>query len=366
MIRRRIVLLVGSIVILSALVTGGSPFVALARSVDEGLPTELADQEFWKIVGDFSEANGSFRSDNLLSNESWLQYVIPDLMKAVKPGRVYLGVGPEQNFTYIAAVKPAMAFIIDIRRGNLDLQLLYKALFELSGDRAEFISKLFARKRPEGLTAASSIDEIFAAYADLEKSEDLYRENVKAVEDLLTRKHGFAMSADDISGLEYVYNAFTTFGPRISYSSTGGFGGFGRMRQPTYSELMMAKDGDGTMRGYLVSEENYERLRQLERRNLIVPLVGNFAGPRAIRSVGQYLKDRDALVSAFYLSNVEMYLMQDGLWGAFCANVATLPLDETSTFIRSLRGGRYGLGIGLNSELGAMATEVKTCPAGLR
>ena len=129
---------------------------------------------------------------------------------------------------------------------------------------------------------------------------------------------------------------------------------------------MMAKDGDGTMRGYLVSEESYERLRQLERHNLIVPLVGNFAGPRAIRSVGQYLKDRDALVSAFYLSNVEMYLMQDGLWGAFCANVATLPLDETSTFIRSLRGGRYGLGIGLNSELGAMASEVKTCPAGLR
>ena len=159
-IRRRTVLLVGSIVILSALVTGGSPFVAVARSVDEGLPTELADQEFWKIVGDFSEANGSFRSDNLLSNESWLQYVIPDLMKAVKPGRVYLGVGPEQNFTYIAAVKPAMAFIIDIRRGNLDLQLLYKALFELAGDRAEFVSKLFARKRPEGLTAASSIDEI--------------------------------------------------------------------------------------------------------------------------------------------------------------------------------------------------------------
>jgi hypothetical protein len=77
--------------------------------------------------------------------------------------------------------------------------------------------------------------------------------------------------------------------------------------------------------------------------------------------VGRYLKDKGGVVSAFYLSNVEMYLAQDGLMSSFCRNVATLPLDETSTFIRSLRGGRYGQGFGLNSQLGPMASEVEHC-----
>ena len=101
-----------------------------------------------------SEPDGFFRSDNLVSNELFMQRVIPDLTRTVRPGRVYLGVGPEQNFTYIAAIKPAMAFIVDVRRGNLQLHLMYKALFELSADRAEFVSRLFSLKRPAGLTAS--------------------------------------------------------------------------------------------------------------------------------------------------------------------------------------------------------------------
>jgi hypothetical protein len=121
------------------------PLLADSRTTAKGLPTRLTDQEFWKLSSDLSEHDGSFRSDNLVSNELWLQHVIPDLVKTVEPGHVYVGVGPEQNFTYIAALKPSMAFIIDIRRGNLDLQLMYKALFEISSDRAEFVSRLFSR-----------------------------------------------------------------------------------------------------------------------------------------------------------------------------------------------------------------------------
>src|SRR5207244_963063 len=111
----------------------------------ESLPARLSDRDFWKLVEDVSEPNGSFRSDNLLSNELQFQDVIPELLRVSKPGRAYLGVGPEQNFTYIAALRPAIAFIVDVRRGNLDLQLLYKAVFELSADRAQFVSLLFSR-----------------------------------------------------------------------------------------------------------------------------------------------------------------------------------------------------------------------------
>jgi hypothetical protein len=359
MTRRRWVFLGGSIV--PALLVA-MPLVLGVHTAAQSLPARLTDQEFWKLVSDFSEADGQFRSDNLLSNEVWLQYVIPDLMKSAKTGRVYLGVGPEQNFTYMTALKPAMAFIVDIRRGNLDLHLVYKALFDLSADRAEFVSRLFSRERPDGLTDTSTAEEIFAAFASADRSDALYSENLKAIQHDLVTRHAFALSDTDLSGIEYVYSAFSMFGPQLQYSSTGvGFGG--GTRQPTYADLMMATDADNVSRSYLSNEESFRFMKDLEGKNLLVPVVGNFAGPKAIRAVARYLKDRGAIVAAFYLSNVEMYLAQDGLMATFCRNAATLPLDETSTFIRSARGGRYGAGFGLNSELGKMSTEVDRCSA---
>src|SRR5436853_4013679 len=99
------------------------------------LPTRLSDQEFWQLVEDMSEPGGYFRSDNLLSNEDTFQYVIPNLERRLPLGGVYLGVGPDQNFTYLETFQPKMAFVIDIRRQNMLEHLMYKAILELSADR---------------------------------------------------------------------------------------------------------------------------------------------------------------------------------------------------------------------------------------
>jgi hypothetical protein len=322
------------------------------------LPARLNDREFWRLVSELSEPDGAFRSDNLLSNELGFQYVVPELTRTTRAGRVYMGVGPEQNFTYIVATKPAMAFIVDVRRGNLDLHLMYKALFELSADRAEFVSRLFSKKRPEGLSAKSTSSEIFGAFWDVETDPAIFNENLQAIHNLLVKKHGFALSNEDLEGIKYVYNAFFLYGPKIQYSSTSSFGG---SQQPNYADLMTAEDQSGVAHGYLATEENFRFMKDLESRNMLVPVVGNFGGPKAIRAVGKYLKDRNATVSAFYLSNVEQYLRQDLLWDDFCSSVATLPLDETSTFIRSVRRGNVTPGFGLSSELGNMPGEVKSC-----
>jgi hypothetical protein len=356
MIRRRFLGFTGAWV----LCAGIALFSGLRLAADS-LPTQLTDQEFWKLSSDFSESDGFFRSDNLLSNEIWMQHVIPDLLTNIKTPSVYMGVGPEQNFTYITSLKPKMVFIVDVRRGNLDLQLMYKALFELSGDRADFVGKLFSRKRPDGLTKNSSALEIFTAYRDIETSEAIYKENLKAIDDLLLNKHHFALSDGDVQGVEYVYHAFYNFGPeKLNYSSTGGFGG---RYQPSYADLMVATDAAGASRSFLANEENFQFMKTLEGKNLLVPVVGNFAGPKALRAVGDYIRTKGATVSAFYLSNVEQYLYQDRIWGNFCRNVATFPLESSSTFIRSVRGAGGGPGTGLNSEIGNMQADVKDCGA---
>ena len=109
---------------------------AVARGPE--LPARLTDRDFWRLSAEWSEPNGYFRSENLTSNELLFQHVIADLVARTRPGDVYLGVGPEQNYTYIAAVKPSMAVIFDIRRGNLQLQLMYKSAVRAGGRSRRF------------------------------------------------------------------------------------------------------------------------------------------------------------------------------------------------------------------------------------
>ena len=297
------------------------------------LPASISDKDFWALNEQLSEPGGTFQSENLLSNEMTLSTVAAALAARVKPGGVYLGVGPEQNFTYITAIRPRIAIITDIRRGNMYLQLMYKALFELSADRAEFVSRLFTKPRPAHLNEKSTAAELMNAYWDILTSpEPAYKANLQAINDVLTKKHGFPLSPEDLAGIAYVYHSFYWYGPSINYSSSSNGTSGGRS---TYADLMMTTDAvSGAEWSYLASEDRFQFLKNLQSKNLVVPVVGDFAGPKALRAVGAYLKKHEAVVTAFYLSNVEQYLTRNNVWQQFCANVATMPLDDMSSFIR--------------------------------
>lgn len=322
------------LVLAAALTCAAGPSAGAAAGQ---VPQRLTDQEFWRLVSESSEPDGAFQSENLVSNELRFQYVIPFLRRTATAQRAYIGVGPEQNFSYIAALHPAVAFIVDIRRGNLDLQLMYKALFEMSSSRVEFVSRLFSRKQPAGLSASSSAQQIFDAIRQAPPDAKILKKNLKAVVARLTSKHAFALSSADLQGVESIYRAFSK-GPDIRYELVTPppipIAGF-----PTYADLMTTDDGNGQHRSYLATEEAFRVVKDMQARNLIVPVVGNFAGDKALRAVGAYLKEKDTLVSVFYVSNVEAYLRQQRIWGSFCANVAALPVDDASAFVRSVRGG---------------------------
>src|SRR5580765_3592437 len=127
-----------------------------SAQLTRSLPASLTDREFWDFFTTMSEEGGSFPSENFVSNEQTYQHVIPTLKRTVTPGGVYLGVRPEQNFTYITNLKPRMAVIFDIRRQNAMAHLMYKALFELSPTRADFLSHLFSRPLPASLGTSAS------------------------------------------------------------------------------------------------------------------------------------------------------------------------------------------------------------------
>jgi hypothetical protein len=333
MMRRRAAFLCASLLLAVAL----SPAGLGARGRDSG--ERIDDAAFWRMFTGFSEPSGYFQSDNLVSNERTFPAILPDLALRHSEQSAYVGVGPEQNFSYLAAVRPRIAFIVDIRRQNAILHLLYKALFEMAPNRAEFLSRLLSRERPRGLDSRSSVRDLFEGFARAPASPRRFAGNLKDVRNRLLKKHHFKLGDEDLGGLKYVYTAFFEAGPELQYS----FGSTRRGRPfPTFADLMTATDESGVARSFLASEESYQAVRDLEERNLVIPVVGNFVGPKALKSVGTYLASRGFTVTVFYTSNVEMYLFRGEDWRGFYDNVAVLPADPRSVLVRSVFGGLGG------------------------
>jgi hypothetical protein len=307
------------------------------------IPAKISDADFWKMTVDLSEPAGYFQSDNFVGNELSFQWVIPELKRNIKPGGVYFGVGPDQNFTYIAALQPKIAFIVDIRRGNFLQLLMYKALMEMSADRAEFAAKLFARAKPANLKEDATADAILTAVYNLPSSRELYEKNLKAITDHLTKTHGFALTADELRDLEFIYGSFFSYGPGIAYSNGANRGG---TVYPTYWDMQVTDDNTGKTYAYMSSEEHFRAIKRMEEANLIVPVTGNFGGPKAVKAVGAWVRDHGGTITTFYTSNVEQYLFQDNIWREWYGNVASMPVDSSSMFIRSVFNGQAGFGGG--------------------
>jgi hypothetical protein len=320
---------------------------APAAVASASMPTKIADAEYWKTINDLAEPGGYFRiPDNFTSNEIEVGWIFSRLQETKVNGGVYLGVGPEQNLSYIASIRPKMAVLFDIRRQAMVQHQIFKAIFELSPDRADFIQMTFAKPRPAKLDSTTEIRAMWDAYWYVPTDTAMARKNYTRIVEHLTRTHGFTFNEYEMQMMKNVYDAFIAYGPVIT--TNGGQNG-GRQPANTFADMTgYSYDAAGMPRSFLSSEDNYRYVRNLHLNNLILTVTGDFGGPKAIRAVADYLKARGGVVSAFYVSNVEQYLFMDGKANAFYANVATLPIDDKSVFIRPYsmrnfnRDGGYG------------------------
>jgi hypothetical protein len=319
--------LLSSVVIATAL-----GLLSAGSAQAQTLPERLSDAEFWKLANDVSEPGGFFfRMDNFTSNEPEIGPIIGMLRAAGRTGGVFIGVGPEQNFSYVAALKPKMAFIVDIRRQAAIQHLMYKAIFEMSPTRADFVSMLFSKPKPDGLDADAAITAIWNAFSGVRPDSAAYRANLERIMERLTRTRGFTLTPDEVRMVDHVFQAFFAQGPAIGGPMVDGTA---QLSSTSFASLTSVRDNAGVIRSFLDSESSYLVVRDLHDRNLIVPVTGDFGGPKAIRAVGDWLRARRTIVTEFYVSNVEEYLFKDNIWQEFYGNVTTLPMDSTSLFIR--------------------------------
>jgi len=293
----------------------------------------LTDSAFGALVARISEAGGYFDTDNLISNERAYLKVIGALERRGVHGGAYVGVGPDQNFSYIAHIRPAVAFLIDIRRDNLLQHLLLRALLERAPTRLEFLAGLHGRAPPAEPEAwrGRPIEDLVAwidhAPADTVAVEALHADIAAAV-----AAYGVPLSAADQATIRRFHQAFIDAGPDLRFTSLGRAP---RPYYPTYRQLALETDLDDRPASYLADADDYAFLRGLEMDGLVVPVVGDLAGDHALREIGRVMREMDVRLSAFYVSNVEFYLWQAGTFPNWIANLATLPASDDAVIIRS-------------------------------
>lgn len=312
------------------------PLLLLAPSVPARQQTD-----FSRLVARLSEPGGFFDSDNLVSNETSYLHAIPALHALGVRGGAYLGVGPEQNFSYIAEIRPELAILVDIRRDNMLLHLLFKAMFQQARNRMEFLCLLFGRAAPADPLAWSdrSLEDVLT-YIDITPVDTALQTRTHAALMAQVARFGVPLSDTDRVTLGRFHDEFFYSGLNITFTSRG------RGPRPGYPnarQLYLATDLDGAAVSYLATEERFRVVRDLERRDRVVPIVGDLSGPTALRAVSSYLRETGLKVSALYASNVEMYLFRQGNFPKFVENVRALPAAANSVIIRSYFG--YGRGM---------------------
>ena len=345
------------------------------------LPDSLSTLTFANLIRELSEPGGSFHSTNFTSNESSYLHPFTVLRERRVAGGAYVGVGPEQNFTYIAETRPYMAFVVDIRRDNMLLHLIYKALFTLSDDRAEFLSRLLSKPLNRDLSflarlfqggpvwspSESSVGDMIAYFDGIDPETALYERNLRVIKSHL-KSYGID-SMKDMNAAERIYRAF--FERQLDIQYDLGVFGDSMYDFPNLRELILAETMDGEQANFLARESAFAVVKELHRRNLIVPVVGDFAGETALRGIADYVRSHDATISIFYVSNVEYYLttttyreVQESngsdkfdlsqyftnmpsseahdsngsarsTFTRYFDNVSSMPIDESSLFIRS-------------------------------
>jgi hypothetical protein len=293
-------------------------------------PAGLAPGEWARMQRDLGERGRHFFSDNLVSNES--SYLQPAAALARLPRALaYVGVGPEQTFSYLALLEPALAFVVDVRRDNLRLHSLYRALFEEAESRCEWLALLLGRRYDAAVDPGEEapLAHVLAALEELPPTEVAYR---AAHARLVGRLEATPppLSRADRHRLDWLHRSFVRYQLGIAFRLRAP----GKQRYPSLCDMLLARGPDGTG-SFLATGHAYAVVRRLERQRRVVPVVGSLAGSRALPAIAAELDRRGLAVGLVYCSNVEQYLFEQGRWHRWLENLAALPRMPQALVLRA-------------------------------
>lgn len=324
----------------SASDAGPSHAAVATPSASDASRELLEGQRFTELVTQLSESSAYFFSNNLISNETSYLQIADELAERARPDAAYVGVGPEQNFSYIALTRPSVAFIVDIRRDNQLLLLLHRAAFEEASSRSHYLALLLGRSHDRSRSEApgARIDAVVEAALTGPADEASFEAAHTALRARIDG-YGLGLGKGDAETLRKQHRAFfeAQLSLRFELHHKNG------RLYPTFAELLRTRSPSGRSGSYLDTLEGFRVVQDLQRRGRIVPLVGDFAGDGALRELGVHLRSEGLEVGTFYVSNVEQYLLERDKWGRWLRNVEALPRHRDAVFVRAYldQGARH-------------------------
>ncbi len=301
----------------------------LARAAAISMPAE--DLAWVRLHHRLSEPGGYFFSENLVSNESGFLAPAP-VLERLPRGLAYLGVGPEQSFSYLALIGCSTAFVVDVRRDNARLHFLYRAIFEEATTRSEWLALLLGRPHDAAGDPGpgATIDAVIAHATRLAPTEASTRAARARLDARISRLPGLRLPGDG-ARVAALHRCFFRRQLAITFQLAGP-----RLRRyPTLRDQLEARDASGRQLGFLASEAAFRAVREAERGSRVLPVVGDLGGEVAVRAVGAEIRRRGEQVGAIYVSNVEQYLFERGTFARWVDNLRSLPLHPEAVLLRA-------------------------------
>ncbi len=267
---------------------------------------------------------GPVSADNLMTNEDSIASVL-DRVSQLPGGTAYLGVGPDQNFSLIAAARPSVALILDYRTKNQHLHLLHKSLIEQSANRSAYLSRLWARSPVIDAAARGDAARLVAAYAAAPLKPDMLEESREAVRRSLLDM-GFR-SETDLAEIARIQARLAGPGPDARFLAL-------RM-YPPIGRFIAMKTRSGRPGHWLADDSLYMAMRQLQQADALLPVVADWAGSRAMPKTAAYLSKKRSKVGCVYVSDVEFFLFRAGSFDRYVANLVRLPIADEAVIVRT-------------------------------
>ena len=232
----------------------------------------------------------------------------------------------------------------------MSLQLLFKALFAMADSRADYISLMFGRAPPPRTADWKNADvDSLITYVDGLAPAPMFALDARI--DALLDTFGVPLSREDRALIHDFHHRFAKGGMSLKFESKGRSP---RSYYPTYRQLLLETDRQGHQLNFLASESDYEYIRGMQAKDLIIPVVGDLSGPSAINSISRLMLERGEPLSVFYVSNVEFYIFGDGRYPQFIENLARIPRTPNSVMIRSV----FGKYISIDTVPGYFSTQM--------
>ncbi len=267
---------------------------------------------------------GPSSADNLITNEDSIASVL-DRLGEVPAGHAYLGVGPDQNFSLIAAARPSTALILDYRTKNRNLHLLHKSLVEASVDRSAYLGRLWARSPVIDPAARADAGRLMAAFAAAPMRPEMLAEAQEMVRRSLEEK-GFRAEGD-LAEIRKIQARLAGPGPEGRFLALKMYPAIGR--------LIAMKTRSGHPGHWLADDALFDTVRGLHRSGAILPVVADWAGTQAMPNIAAYLSGLRVKVGCVYVSDVEFFLLRAGVFDRYVANLARLPIADDAVIVRT-------------------------------